>query len=104
MASADVLRLSNEINVRGWTQRDLAVASGLSEGLISRIFSGYSARPSSLQRIARALETRPVDAGLQMLIDSTLKIQDPTTSPSVVRSEEEPQRVRYAQLVVSPAG
>ena len=100
MVLSDVLRFEQEMNVRGWNQRDLASAAGLSESLVSKICAGGSARPSSLQRLTRALEARPVDPGLRVFVDSTLKINDPGTA-GIVTGSKEPKREQDAGLVAT---
>lgn len=55
--------------VRGWDQRSLARAAGISEGTISRALAGSGVRPSTLLRLARALHKQPAVSGLEAVID-----------------------------------
>ncbi len=45
---------------RGWTQTELAAASGLSQEMVSRIESGESTRLETVGQIAKALRKRIV--------------------------------------------
>lgn len=67
MSQADPLdtfsrRLRNARVLQGWTQKDLAVASGLSQSAIGNYESGQRAQPSSraLLRLTQALGVHPL--------------------------------------------
>jgi transcriptional regulator with XRE-family HTH domain len=47
-------------SARGWTQTELAAASGLSQEMVSRVESGENTRLETVGRIAKALRKRIV--------------------------------------------
>ncbi|MGI8564810.1 MAG: helix-turn-helix domain-containing protein [Candidatus Dormibacter sp.] len=64
---ADELRY--QAALRGWDQRSLARAAGVSEGTVSRLLTGSGVRPSTLLRLARALKKQPALSGLEAVVD-----------------------------------
>ncbi len=64
---ADELRY--QAAVRGWDQRSLARAAGVSEGTVSRTLAGGGVWRSTLVRLARALGKQPALSGLEAVID-----------------------------------
>ena len=55
--------------IRGWDQRSLAKASGVSQATVSRAMAGGHVRRVTLLRMARALQDSPALPELQRLID-----------------------------------
>jgi transcriptional regulator with XRE-family HTH domain len=61
--------LVNQAAIRGWDQRRMARACGVSEATISRALSGHAIRRVTLLRLVRALEDAPPIPQLQKLVE-----------------------------------
>lgn len=61
--------LHYEMVIRGLSGRDLAQKAGRSDATVSNARAGKSISETSLQLIARALTTTPVDEGIRRLLN-----------------------------------
>lgn len=65
----DPARLDRELARRGWNATDLARASGISVGTISRAQRGRPASKATLGKIAGALPAAPIVEGVDLLLE-----------------------------------
>jgi len=63
-----VEKLRREVAIRGWDQRSLARAAGVSEGTVSRALSGRRVRAVTALQIVQALRRQPVVPELAELV------------------------------------
>lgn len=70
MATAilDAAQLRHALAERCLSQKDLARLAGLPEMTVSRAFNGRPVLPSTLRRIAEALERAPVGRGTHLVL------------------------------------
>jgi transcriptional regulator with XRE-family HTH domain len=61
-------RLRHEAAIRGWDQRALAHAAGVSEGTVSRVLAGRRMRAITALCIVQALRQQPIVPELAELI------------------------------------
>lgn len=59
MAFPDVAKLRRALDLRSWTNADLAKAAGISPSSASRIVSGRRASPDKIKKVAQALADHP---------------------------------------------
>ena len=57
----DTGMIQNELNKRGWYQKNLAEAAGLNPATISRLMLTKRARPKTINAIATALKVDPAE-------------------------------------------
>src|ERR1700752_4641768 len=65
-----VAELVNQATIRGWDQRRLARACGVSEATISRALKGHAIRRDTLLRLVRALDNAPPIPHMQRLVEA----------------------------------
>ncbi len=68
MMTVAVEKLRREVAIRGWDQRSLARAAGVSEGTVSRALSGRRVRAVTALQIVQALRRQPVVPELAELV------------------------------------